>query len=265
MPRIRYETALEPYSVKVSGRWTTVKLEPELKAGLEDIARAEGRSIDDICSTLSTGRLRGSLASALRLYLLDHYRSRHGPVTAYGVMQEIVREMSGAGEFRLATSRKEVVARRDLDLDELNRSATQLRPLFQIWKEQLRSQPRSRDGGLVPLREHGLDAMVHVIDVRADDPDAFVILRQAPITVIYRRGDNVPLKALGRSLYARELKSDYVAAKYRHAPALQRLWARTAEGEIRYDRLILADPAEGPIDRLIIGVAPVGPSTKKPS
>ena len=263
MPRLRYESVLEPYSVKVSGRWTTVKLEPELKHALDDVARAEGRSVDDICSDLSTGRFRGSLASALRLYLLEYYRSRHGPVTAYGVVQEIVREMSGTGEFRLATSRTEVVARRDLELDELNRSASHLRPLFQYWKGQLRSQPRSRDASLASLREGALEPMVHVIDVRADNPDEFVILRQAPITVIYRRGDNVPLRALGRSLYSRELKSDYVAAKYRQAPMLQRLWARTAEGEIRYDRLILPTRADGPADRLIIGVAPIGPIAKK--
>ncbi len=265
MPRLRYESALEPYSVKVSGRWTTVKLEPELKHALDDVARAEGRSVDDICSRLSVGQLRGSLASALRLYLIEYYRSRHGAVTAYGVVQEIVREMSSAGDFRLATNRKELLARRDLDLDELNHSAARLRPLFQFWKEHLRGLPRSRDGGLVTLRERGLEPMVHVIDVRADDPDEFVILRQAPITVIYRRGDNVPLKALGRSLYSRELKTDYVAAKYRHAPSLQRLWARTGEGEIRYDRLILPNRSDGPTDRLIIGVAPIGPPTKSRS
>jgi hypothetical protein len=107
--------------------------------------------------------------------------------------------------------------------------------------------------------------MVHVIDVRADNPDEFVILRQAPITVIYRRGDNVPLRALGRSLYSRELKSDYVGAKFKNAPILQRLWARTPEGEIRYDRLILPSRADGPTDRLIVGVAPIGPTAKKPS
>ena len=117
----------------------------------------------------------------------------------------------------------------------------------------------------VPLRERGLDPMVHVIDVRADDPDEFVILRQAPITVIYRRGDNVPLRSLGRSLYSRELKSDYVAAKFRRAPTLQRLWARTTEGEIRYDRLILPARQDGPTDRLIIGVAPIGPIPRKSS
>jgi predicted DNA-binding ribbon-helix-helix protein len=262
---LRFETALEPYSVKVSGHWTTVKIEPELKHALDDVARAEGRSVDDICSSLSSGRFRGSLASALRRYLLEYYRSRHGAVTAYGVVQEIVREMSGAGEFRLATNRKELLARRDLELDELSRSAARLRPLFEFWKQHLRTLPRSRDGGLVPILEHGLEPMVHVIDVRADDPDEFVILRQAPITVIYRRGDNVPLRALGRSLYSRELKTDYVAAKYRHAPSLQRLWARTAEGEIRYDRLILPSRSDGPTDRLIIGVAPIDPPAKRPS
>lgn len=263
MPRLRYESTLEPYSVKVSGRWTTVKLEPELKHALDDVARAEGRSVDDICTGLSSGRLRGSLASALRLYLLDYYRTRHGPITAYGVVQEIVREMSGAGEFRMATSRTEIVARRDLELDELNRSALQLRPLFQYWKEQLPSLQRTRDGALTPLRHRGLEPMVHVIDVRANDPNEFVILRQAPITVIYRRGDNVPLRALGRSLYSRELKTDYVTAKYQHAPILQRLWARTPEGEIRYDRLILPSRADAPTDRLIIGVSPIAPTAKK--
>ena len=47
-----------------------------------------------------------------------------------------------------------------------------------------------------------------------------MILRQAPITVIYRRGDNVPLHGLGPNLYAQELKADYLRAKLKRTPSV---------------------------------------------
>jgi len=257
MPRLGFESSLEILSVKVSGRWTSVKLEPQFIAALHEAARAEGRSIEEICSNLSEARERGSLASALRLYVAEHFRGRAGNGAAYGRMQEVMRELVGNGDVRIAMGQKEVLARRELGLEQLNGSARLLGGLFQYWKELTRGASMPALPGQMPLQRRGIDTMLHLIDVEADDPDRFVILRQAPITVIYRRGNNVPLSALGATLYSRELKADYVAAKFRRAPLLERVWARTPEGEIRYHRLILPGSADGRTKRLLIGVAPV--------
>jgi predicted DNA-binding ribbon-helix-helix protein len=81
---MRYETSLETYSVKVAGRWTSVKLEPELMDALEEVARAEGRTVDETCDCVAAARRKGSLTSALRLHVMQHYRQRIARQTRFG-------------------------------------------------------------------------------------------------------------------------------------------------------------------------------------
>src|SRR5437870_3750458 len=125
-PLSRYESSLETYSVKVSGRWTTVRLESELMAALKDVALAKGSN-----------------------------------------------------------------------------------------------QPVYNDFKLDTLRAVGFDANIHLMDVEATNPDEYRIIRLAPITILHRATDNVPLKSLGDTLYAREIRADYSAAKFKGKPVLQ--------------------------------------------
>src|SRR5258708_1045774 len=88
-PSNRYESSLETFSVKVSGRWTTVRLEAELMAALRDVALAEGCDIGDICTRLAEHRRSGSLTSSLRLYILRHFQERAGEQVALGPTSEL--------------------------------------------------------------------------------------------------------------------------------------------------------------------------------
>jgi len=62
---------LKPRNVVVGTKRTTVRLENRYWEELQRISRRTGRSIREICTSLDQTRT-GSLASALRLFVLDH-------------------------------------------------------------------------------------------------------------------------------------------------------------------------------------------------
>jgi predicted DNA-binding ribbon-helix-helix protein len=260
-PSNRYETSLETYSIKVAGRWTTVRLETELMAALKDVALAEGCEIADICTRLSQVRKQGSLTSALRLYILKHYRERAGERMQLGPASELARELEAFRRSLLATEERNYVLRHDLDLERIAKADPGVGFLFAYWQALTKGaiRPSYGDFKLDTLRSVGFDKNVHLIDVDASNPDEYRILRLAPITMIHRaQGDDVPLKSLGDSLYAREIKADYSGAKFKGKPLLQQLSVRTPEGALRYERIILPCSTEdGRIGRLVVGVTPL--------
>lgn len=270
-PSTRYETSLETYSIKVAGRWTTVRLETELMAALKDVALAEGCEIADICTRLSHVRKQGSLTSALRLYILKHYRERAGERVALGPASELAKELESFRRSLLATEERNYVLRHDLDLERVSTADPGIGFLFAYWKALGKGMayPDFQDFNLETLRSIGFDANIHLINVEAPNPNDFRLLRQAPITMIYRAPDNVPLSTLGETLYAREIKTDYNAAKYKAQPVFHRLSVRTAEGSLKYQRIILPClVGEGRIGRLVVGVTPLSrlalPRTSRP-
>jgi predicted DNA-binding ribbon-helix-helix protein len=259
-PSNRYESSLETYSVKVAGRWTTVRLEAELMEALRDVALAESCDIGDICTRLAQDRRQGSLTSALRLYVLRHFQERAGEPVALGTSSELAREIEAARRSLLATEERNYVLRHDLGLDRVGESDPGLAFLFAYWKALCKGadRPAFDEFKLETLHSVGFEANVHLIDVAAQNPDDYRVLRCAPITMLHKSDDNVPLKALGDTLYAREIKADYSAAKYRPGPLLQRMSVRTSEGALKYQRLILPHAgSDGRVDRLVVGVTPL--------
>ena len=71
-------SALKSRNVKVGDHRTSVRLEPELWAALEEIAESEGRTIHDICTALrnESAAMVGGLTSALRVYIVRGLRAR---------------------------------------------------------------------------------------------------------------------------------------------------------------------------------------------
>lgn len=67
---------LKKRSVLLSGHATSVALEPEFWAVLEDMAAADGLSIPGLIARVDSGRGRNPLASALRLAVLGHLQGR---------------------------------------------------------------------------------------------------------------------------------------------------------------------------------------------
>jgi predicted DNA-binding ribbon-helix-helix protein len=256
----RYESSLETFAVKVAGRWTTIRLEAELMAALQDVALTEDRDIGDICTQLFHDRRHGSLTSALRLYILRHYRDRAHQRLAPGPSSERLRALAAARHALLATEEHHYVLRQDRDLARVGESDPGIGFLFAYWRAlaQGADRPPFAAFELDTLRAVGFDANIHLLDVEAPNPDEFRILRVAPVTMLHRAHDNAPLRSLGDTLYAREIRADYSAAKYGAEPALQHLSVRTTEGTLKYERIILpcAVPG-GRVGRLIVGVTPL--------
>jgi predicted DNA-binding ribbon-helix-helix protein len=65
-------------SIVVAGHKTSVSLEEAFWKGLKEIATDRQVTLSDLVSTIDSGRLNGNLSSAIRLFVLDHYRTLIG-------------------------------------------------------------------------------------------------------------------------------------------------------------------------------------------
>ncbi|MGE0749564.1 MAG: ribbon-helix-helix domain-containing protein [Variibacter sp.] len=63
-------------SIVVAGHKTSVSLEDAFWSGLKEIAGERGMTLSELVATIDTGRNHGNLSSAIRLFVLGHYRDQ---------------------------------------------------------------------------------------------------------------------------------------------------------------------------------------------
>ena len=63
-------------SIVIAHHKTSVSLEDAFWKGLKEIAGARDVNLSDLVTQVDSERQQGNLSSALRLFILDHYRSR---------------------------------------------------------------------------------------------------------------------------------------------------------------------------------------------
>ena len=63
-------------SIVIAGHKTSVSLEDAFWNGLKDIAIVRQITLSDLVASIDTERRHGNLSSAIRLFVLDHYRAR---------------------------------------------------------------------------------------------------------------------------------------------------------------------------------------------
>ena len=68
-------------SIVVAGHKTSVSLEEAFWNSMKEISASRGMTLSDLVSEIDQGRKQGNLSSAIRLYVLDFYRSK-GPGAA---------------------------------------------------------------------------------------------------------------------------------------------------------------------------------------
>jgi predicted DNA-binding ribbon-helix-helix protein len=66
-------------SIVIAGHKTSVSLEDAFWKGLKDIAIARQVTLSDLVASIDTERRHGNLSSAIRLFVLDHYRAQSNP------------------------------------------------------------------------------------------------------------------------------------------------------------------------------------------
>jgi len=69
-------------SIVVAGHKTSVSLEDAFWTSLKEIALGRGVSLSDLVGMIDSERQQGNLSSAIRLFVLNHYRAQFGEVLA---------------------------------------------------------------------------------------------------------------------------------------------------------------------------------------
>ncbi len=61
-------------SIVIAGHKTSVSLEDEFWNSLKEIASARDETLSDLVAAIDGARSQGNLSSAIRLYVLEHFR-----------------------------------------------------------------------------------------------------------------------------------------------------------------------------------------------
>ena len=67
-------SAVVKRSIVIAGHKTSVSLEDEFWSGLNESAAGRQQTLSDLVAGIDTGRSGGNLSSAIRLFVLNHYR-----------------------------------------------------------------------------------------------------------------------------------------------------------------------------------------------
>lgn len=65
-------------SIIIAGHKTSVSLEDAFWKGLKEIASGRNLTLSQIVAAIDSDRAHGNLSSAIRLFVLDHYRAYLG-------------------------------------------------------------------------------------------------------------------------------------------------------------------------------------------
>ena len=63
-------------SIVITGHKTSVSLEDAFWSGLKDIAASRNMTLSELVASIDADRRQGNLSSAIRLFVLDHYRAQ---------------------------------------------------------------------------------------------------------------------------------------------------------------------------------------------
>jgi predicted DNA-binding ribbon-helix-helix protein len=70
------ETPIVKRSIVVGGHKTSVSLEDPFWESMKEIAGLKDLTVSEVISQINADREHSNLSSAIRLFVLDHYRSR---------------------------------------------------------------------------------------------------------------------------------------------------------------------------------------------
>jgi predicted DNA-binding ribbon-helix-helix protein len=84
-------------SIVIAGHKTSVSLEDAFWKGLKDIAGGRDTTLSDLVASIDSERKHGNLSSAIRLFVLDYYRSQASDEPGG---HEGPRDVTSMGSFR---------------------------------------------------------------------------------------------------------------------------------------------------------------------
>jgi predicted DNA-binding ribbon-helix-helix protein len=66
-------------SIVVAGHKTSVSLEEAFWSGMKEISGLRSMTLSELVGEIDTNRQQGNLSSAIRLFVLDHFKTRTAP------------------------------------------------------------------------------------------------------------------------------------------------------------------------------------------
>ena len=66
-------------SILIGGHKTSVSLEDAFWSGMKEISRQRDMTLSELAREIDSNRQQGNLSSAIRLFVLDYFRSRATP------------------------------------------------------------------------------------------------------------------------------------------------------------------------------------------
>jgi len=69
------------HSIRLAGNKTSISLENQFWDSLREIARSKNIPVDTLIERIDTGRARHNLSSAVRLFVLEYFRTRTSGAT----------------------------------------------------------------------------------------------------------------------------------------------------------------------------------------
>jgi predicted DNA-binding ribbon-helix-helix protein len=93
---MRVKSLVAKRSLVVAGHKTSVSLEEEFWKGLKEIASRRLMTVSALVGSVDDQRQQGNLSSALRLFVLEFYRSQVSDVKALDEVREMVMVASPA-------------------------------------------------------------------------------------------------------------------------------------------------------------------------
>jgi predicted DNA-binding ribbon-helix-helix protein len=77
-------------SIVIAGHKTSVSLEDAFWKGLKEIADDRDVTLSELVSSIDTDRQHGNLSSAIRLFVLDHYRNHSAVPREAAISRDII-------------------------------------------------------------------------------------------------------------------------------------------------------------------------------
>ena len=72
-------------SIVIAGHKTSVSLEDAFWKGLKEIATGRSLTLSEMVGTIDSARAQGNLSSAIRLFVLDYFRTRTNSAASDGL------------------------------------------------------------------------------------------------------------------------------------------------------------------------------------
>jgi predicted DNA-binding ribbon-helix-helix protein len=76
-------------SIVIAGHKTSVSLEDSFWKGLKEIAKGRDLTLSELVAAIDSERVHGNLSSALRLFVLHHYRAQISIETDGGALPHL--------------------------------------------------------------------------------------------------------------------------------------------------------------------------------